>query len=183
MASAFTHAFVGAVIGKTLQNKKMPFRFWAALMLCSALPDLDVVGMKLGIPYASPYGHRGFTHSLLFAAFLGWIALELLVLGAKRFSMNWWILWFGLFLATASHGFLDAFTNGGLGVAFFWPFDDTRYFFPWRPILVSPLSVGGFFNERGLRIVASEFHWVLLPAGLFYLAFMGARKVWSKVFS
>ena len=37
-----------------------------------------------------------------------------------------------LFLSTASHGVLDALTDGGLGVAFFSPFDQTRYFFPFR---------------------------------------------------
>jgi inner membrane protein len=37
-------------------------------------------------------------------------------------------------VATASHGILDAFTNGGLGVAFFAPFDKTRYFFPVTPM-------------------------------------------------
>jgi inner membrane protein len=31
------------------------------------LPDLDVVTFKLGIPYASPWGHRGISHSLLLA--------------------------------------------------------------------------------------------------------------------
>jgi hypothetical protein len=31
---------------------------------------------------------------------------------------------------TASHGMLDAMTDGGLGVAFFAPFDNARYFFP-----------------------------------------------------
>lgn len=32
-------------------------------------------------------------------------------------------------------------TDGGLGVAFFSPFDNKRYFLPWRPIRVSPISV------------------------------------------
>ena len=44
----------------------------------------------------------------------------------------------------ASHGVLDALTDGGPGVAFLAPFDDTRYFFPWRPIRVSPLWRGFF---------------------------------------
>ena len=38
---------------------------------------------------------------------------------------------------TASHGLFDAMTNGGLGVAFFAPLDNARYFLPWRPIPVS----------------------------------------------
>ena len=55
----------------------------------------------------------------------------------------------------ASHGVLDALTDGGSGVAFLAPFDDTRYFFPWRPIRVSPFW-GGFFTPRGLETVTSE---------------------------
>jgi inner membrane protein len=51
---------------------------------------------------------------------------------------------------------LDAMTNGGLGVAFFAPFDTTRYFFPWRPITVSPIGVGSFFTHRGALVVLSE---------------------------
>jgi len=54
-------------------------------------------------------------------------------------SRGW--LWLYFFLATASRGILDAMTNVGLGVAFFSPFNDIRYFFPWYPILVSPISL------------------------------------------
>ena len=71
-----------------------------------------------------------------------------------------------LAVAMASHGVLDALTDGGPGVAFFAPFDDTRYFFPWRPIRVSPLW-RGFFSSRGLETLASEVRWLWLPlAGL-----------------
>lgn len=52
-----------------------------------------------------------------------------------------------LFLSISSHGFLDAATDGGLGIAFFRPFSNYRYFFPWNPIVVSPLSVGRFFYQ------------------------------------
>jgi inner membrane protein len=74
-----------------------------------------------------------------------------------------------LFLCTVSHGLLDALTNGGLGVAFFAPFYDTRYFFPWRPIAVSPIGTG-FFSERAWRVLSSELLWVVAPSLLFYLA-------------
>jgi inner membrane protein len=71
-----------------------------------------------------------------------------------------------LFLSTLSHGILDALTSGGLGVAFFAPFDNSRYFFPWRPIRVSPISVSGFFSSRGLQVLRSELQWIWLPAAL-----------------
>jgi inner membrane protein len=71
-----------------------------------------------------------------------------------------------LFLATASHGFLDALTNGGLGVAFFAPFNNNRYFFPWRPIQVSPISLGKFLSQRGYLVLKSELLWIWLPTAL-----------------
>jgi inner membrane protein len=72
-----------------------------------------------------------------------------------------------LFLATASHGVLDAMTNSGLGVAFFSPFDNSRYFLPWRPIRVSPIAVTRFFSARGYAILKSELIWIWVPAFLF----------------
>ncbi len=72
--------------------------------------------------------------------------------------------WTCLFLATASHGVLDAFTNGGRGVAFGAPFNWSRHHFPVTPIEVSPISVRAFFSERGLEILMNEFLWIWLPA-------------------
>jgi inner membrane protein len=72
-----------------------------------------------------------------------------------------------LFLATASHGVLDAMTNGGLGVAFFSPFNNGRYFFPWRPVHVSPISVKRFFSGGGYAVLQSELLWIWAPALIF----------------
>ena len=69
-----------------------------------------------------------------------------------------------LFVITASHGVLDAMTNGGLGVAFFSPFNTRRYFFPWTPIEVSPIGAGGFFSARGWDVIWSEIMWIWGPA-------------------
>ena len=57
-----------------------------------------------------------------------------------------------------------------LGAIFFAPFSDTRYFFPWRPIVVSPIGVGEFFGPRGLRVMWSELGWVWLPSAVVFLA-------------
>src|SRR5438093_115062 len=85
-------------------------------------------------------------------------------------------LWVFFFLATASHGFLDSMTNGGLGVAFFAPFSNIRYFLRWRPIVVSPISVYGFVGRRGLIVMWSELGWVWLPAALIFLAGLALRR-------
>jgi inner membrane protein len=58
-------------------------------------------------------------------------------------------------------------TNGGLGIAFFSPFDNRRYFLPWRPILVSPRAITRFFSPRGYAVFRSELLWIWIPAILF----------------
>src|SRR3546814_12449693 len=88
------------------------------------------------------FGHRGFSHSLVFAVLLAVAAS----VAYRRFESSASAQSTGvyLFLCAASHGLLDALTNGGLGVAFFSPFIEQRYFFPWRPIPVRSVerSVG-----------------------------------------
>lgn len=173
MASAFTHAAVGAAIGAAFHRKGDGARFWILGCLCAALPDVDAIGFFAGIPYASVFGHRGFTHSLLFAVLLACI------LTGWLFKRDWRIGLY-LFLVTASHGVLDAMTNGGLGVGFFIPFNDGRYFLPWRPVAVSPIGVSKFFHGRGLAVMASELKWVWLPASLFAAAVVAGRRMASR---
>ena len=43
---------------------------WSGLSL---LPDADVIGFRFGIRYADAWGHRGATHSLLFALAMGFV--------------------------------------------------------------------------------------------------------------
>ena len=166
MASVFSHAVAALSIGTCFYYPRVPKRVWAVAALCSAIPDLDVIGFRFGIPYGAFWGHRGFTHSLVFAALL---AGATMIVGFPRGApeLGRLPLFLYLFLATASHGVLDAMTNGGLGVAFFSPFDTSRYFLPWRPIQVSPLSFGRFASTRGYLILQNELLWIWLPAGLF----------------
>ena len=137
---------------------------WLLGAACAALPDLDVIGFRFGIAYGDMLGHRGLTHSLFFAAGL---ATAVVGLGFRHGApgIGPGALWVYFFLATASHGLLDGFTNGGMGVAFFAPFDNTRYFFPARPIQVSPLMPKYFFSARGWAALRSELIWVWLPFG------------------
>jgi inner membrane protein len=165
MASAFTHAIAGLAIGTAFRPRHSSPRFWLVGAAVAALPDVDGIGFWLGVPYEGVFGHRGVTHSLLFAALVGVAAL--LAFRDRRFDGERARLWLYLFLATASHGLLDAMTSGGGGVAFFAPVMNGRYFFPWRPILVSPMSVRRFFSERGMAILASELRWVWIPSALF----------------
>lgn len=162
MPTALSHAVAAVGISACFYRPGVPAKVWLAGAVCSMLPDLDVVGFRFGIHYGDSWGHRGFTHSLVFAGLLAGAALILLfpdgVPNLGRAS-----LWVYLFAATASHGILDAMTDGGLGVAFFAPFSNKRYFFPWTPIHVSPIGISRFFSERGLAVLRSELLWICLP--------------------
>src|SRR5262249_24364784 len=117
-------------------------------------------------------GHRGLTHSIDFAAALG----ALLTYTLFRRHPTLWVVFLFLFVSTLSHPLLDMLTNGGRGVALMAPFSSARYFFPWRQIEVSPISVSRFFSERGVEIMRSELQWVWLPAaGVFILGMMVRR--------
>ena len=67
-------------------------------------------------------------------------------------------------LVTASHSILDGLTIGSLGVALLAPFDNSRYFFLFRPIEVSPICLA-FFGERGYTVIKSEIIWVWARQG------------------
>jgi inner membrane protein len=177
MPTIFSHALTATAVAQWWPGRS-PARFWTWTAICATLPDIDVIAFAFGIPYGHMFGHRGFTHSLFFAAVMGavvtWHLLHrpgsaLLRPGSDshqpatdshRLAL---FLWFTM--VTASHGLLDALTDGGRGIAFFAPFSDYRYFFPWRPIQVSPIGVG-FFSARGLRVLASEAGWIWVPSAI-----------------
>jgi len=146
-------------------------RMLIASILLPILPDADALLLRW-IPYEHPFGHRGFTHSLLFAALVGMVTAALAVRG--KWSPGHSFLKLAIFFAsiTASHGLFDAMTTGGSGVAFFAPFDNTRYFLPWRPIPVSPMSAAGLMTPRGWRVIRWEF-------ALFWL-FAIAAALWDR---
>ena len=141
----------------------MPWRFWALSIICAVLPDADVIGFALGVNYEDMLGHRGLSHSLSFAVVCGVAVVWCAGRHLTRFGKPWWSLMLYFTVVTASHGVLDAMTNGGLGIAFFSPFDPTRYFFTWRPVQVAPISLAAFFSAWGIRIMLSEILYIWLP--------------------
>jgi inner membrane protein len=173
MASVLSHPAVPLALSLALGPSRMPPGLTALACAASVLPDIDSVGFAAGVPYGHPLGHRGFTHSLSFALLAAAAGTAL----AKRLGASPAMTFAALFASTASHGLLDAMTTGGLGVAFLSPFSNRRYFFPWRPILVSPIGIVSFVSDRGLAVLRSELAWIWLPASI--LAGAGAllRKV------
>ncbi len=163
MPTPLTHAFIPLALGHTLTDKKLPLRFWFWAVFCSVLPDLDVIGFSLGVSYGDFFGHRGFSHSLFFAFLLSSTVVLLAFRKLPIFSKKWWLIWLFFFGVSGSHGILDAFTNGGLGIALLSPFDTTRYFFPWRPFVVAPIGIRAFFTPWGKEVLLSELYWIWLP--------------------
>ncbi len=179
MPTAVTHAFLPLVLGKTFAREEMPLRFWIFAIGCSILPDIDVIGFSLGMPYGEIFGHRGFFHSLPFAFLLSLVITLGGFSGDRKFFRPRWVLFF--FFLTSSHGVLDALTDGGWGVALFYPFDSTRYFFPWRPLKVSPLGLSGFFSPWGKEVLWNETIGIWIPSILLLMGVKGGRKIFSRV--
>ena len=175
MPTIFAHAVSSVALGSHYKTSERPPRFWILAIVCSILPDIDVLGFNFGIRYGDLFGHRGFSHSLLFAFIVGLLIVLSAFRSIPRFSGQWFSMVLFFFLATASHGFLDALTNGGLGIAFFSPFDTTRYFFPWTPVLVAPIGIGSFINLWGLRVLISEFFWIWIPSIFIIIAAIMSR--------
>ena len=176
MPSAFTHGVAALGIGPCFARSNVPKRVFAVAAICSAVPDLDVIGFRFGVKYGDFWGHRGFTHSLAFAILLA--VLVVLVLFRRRITgVSRLILTVYIILAVASHGLLDAMTNGGLGVAFFSPFDTSRYFLPWRPIRVAPVSPLRLLTARGFSILYSEMLWVWAPTITFAAVVLLVKRV------
>lgn len=160
MASIFGHVVASTALGYAFFPKQVKPATLLLAGLCAFAPDSDVLAFHFGIPYQSQWGHRGWTHSAVFTLILGCL-LGYFVF-RQRADRNRIALWFAL--SALSHPLLDMMTTGGLGCAFWWPFDDTRLFLPFRPIRVSPLGAGAFFSQWGLKVLESEAVWIGLPA-------------------
>lgn len=173
MASAFGHALAALSFKNLIDIKyQLPFKIILLGIVYSIIPDADVIAFKFGIPYESVWGHRGITHSLFFCFALAFSTSVLL----SKIKQERIIYFVFLFLSLLSHTVLDALTTGGKGVAFFAPFDNTRYFLPWQVIKVSPIGVGKFFSERGLKVLQSELIWIGIPFIITLLLYFKFKK-------
>ncbi len=176
MPSAFTHAIVGGAAAQLLPTGVPKARVGLLFAVAATVPDLDVMAFHFGIPYGHMFGHRGFSHSLLFAA----VIATLLWLLVRRWADDQTAsrlagVWLVAFLVVAVHGVLDAATDAGRGIGFFIPFLNHRYFLPFRPIATSSVNPVRFFSARGLQVLASEALWVWLPVAGLSIGYQAAR--------
>lgn len=185
MPSIITHAAVPLALWCAADRGRIPPRVLAAGVIAAMLPDADVLAFALHIPYADAFGHRGASHSLLFAGVLAALAAVLAFFGNRRpwsavssqprlaSTTSTVQAAVFVFICAASHPLLDAMTSGGLGVALAWPWSEHRFFAPWRPIRVSPFAPQ-FFSARGVATLLSELRWVWLPLA-------GAVVAWKLI--
>lgn len=179
MPTIFSHAIFATVLGKASLRKSVSLWFWFLTAACAMIPDADVIIARLiGAERGSMFAHRGFTHSIFFALVFGAIVA---FLAAKFLKTNISFPKLAVFfaLATFTHPFLDMLTDGGSGVALLAPFSNERFFFPWRPVEVSPIGLG-FFSDRGWTVIASEIIWIWVPAFVVLTAAAIVRKLRNR---
>ena len=163
MPTIISHPAILMALYPAFRKYQFSSSTWLAAAICSVFPDFDVIGFQFGIQYGDVLGHRGLTHSILFAFVLS--AIVAFCIHQKQKIA----VFVFFFLCTLSHGILDAFTDGGLGIAFFSPFSNTRYFFAWRPLEVSPIGISGFLTGPALSVLMSEIKFIWIPCGLIFL--------------
>jgi len=127
---------------------------------CAVLPDIDFFGW--------PVAHRSLTHSLAFAIAAA-AAATFLFFHDPQWSRQRARIALALGLAALSHGFLDALSTYSYGVAFFAPFSQQRYRFPWTPLGTPTGSLAGQLVQEALVL--------FLPAVLLaWLAFKAPAR-------
>lgn len=159
MSTVFSHIVVPLGVGLSLGRQIVPWPVLLVGCLFAILPDIDVIGFEYGVSYYSSWGHRGFTHSIFFALLSAAFATYCF----RRLQAKPVAIFLFLWVSMVSHGILDAMTYGGLGIAFAWPFDDARHFFPWRPLPVSAIGFKRFFNYWGKYVIQKEIWLIWLP--------------------
>lgn len=172
MPTIITHAAVPLCLGLGLGQKIIPPRLLFAGVVFAMLPDADVLAFKFGVAYGNAFGHRGFTHSLLFAALVPTLALLL----CQWFKTSLLKTWSFLFVSLLSHSLLDSITTGGKGVGWLWPWSDERFFAPWQVIRVAPFNLAKYLTPSGHAVIVSELYWVWLPGFILMMALIALRK-------
>ncbi|WP_421260824.1 metal-dependent hydrolase [Aeromonas jandaei] len=176
MPTIVTHAAVPLCLGLGLGSRIIPPRQLLAGVAIAMLPDADVLAVKLGVAYGHVFGHRGFTHSLLFAFALPTLAM----LFHRQLRARAATVWSFLLVSLLSHSLLDSLTTGGKGVGWLWPWRDERFFAPWQVIRVAPFKLEAYLTARGEAVILSELYWVWLPGGGIVMLVLMGWRVWGR---
>ncbi len=150
----YLHCAPALALAATLGRRRVPAGLVLTGIAASVLPDLDMLNVRYGgVGYSAALGHRGLTHSIVFALVLGLLA----ALAAPRRGWHRGVAFLFVAASTVSHPLLDLLTDRGIGTALFWPVSDRRVTLPWRPL---PLTGAGLFGTTRLWL---ECLWIGLP--------------------
>lgn len=129
---SLTHIALGACIGDLLLGNKIGKKAMIYGAVIASLPDIDFVASFWLSPAADLLAHRGFTHSILFAALVvaGFAWYFRKRHAVDGISVKDWLLF--LSVSIGSHLFLDSFNAYGIGL--FEPFSQIRI--SWNTIFV-----------------------------------------------
>lgn len=174
MATVLTHAALPLLVGRALELPQgvSSRRLGVAAVACAVVADLDVATFAFEVRAGEVFGHRGFFHSLLVAAALALVTALLFFRRTPAFGRVWGLL----FLSAASHGALDLFTRGEVGVALLAPLSEVRLLSPLRLFPSSPLGVDEVFGVFGAITLLNELLLVVAPVALAAEAVRRARR-------
>ena len=139
MPSSLSHAMVAVTLGSLVAPRKLLRPFLIIGATCAVLPDIDAIGRPFyggAGDLQTLGGHRGFTHSITFAALLGVVVSSVTAIDRRWTGQR---VRFAVFIAvaTALHGVLDLFTSIGATtspVQFLSPFSNRGYAITGHPI-------------------------------------------------
>ena len=141
--SVLGHVAIGVVTGRAVTPARdgpdVRAGRMAGLAGLALLPDSDFLLHAL-FPSVEALDHRGATHSLVVAAFVGLVIAFALVVARADHPLRWGLV---AGLVMASHGLMDSIGDSSLGVELLWPFSDARFLAPWQllpdPSLTPPI--------------------------------------------
>lgn len=152
---SLTHIVLGACIGEAVAGKKLGKRAMLVGAVAQSVPDVDFVSTFWLHDAGDIIGHRGFTHSIVFAilaiSLLSWLASILF----RRRGLTWkeWVMVIGINMAT--HLFIDAFNAYGIG----WlePFSHKRFSFHILFVADPFFSIWPFIGFIGLLLFRNSY--------------------------
>ena len=160
MASPIGHTLVGigaaVVVSEVTGTPTQPI-FWLGAVLASNVPDLDLIGVALGLSLRR--AHRQATHSLLVLGTLAVASAWVLSLLPIQIESGVGFAWSA---ALFSHPILDIVVTGprladqGYGIPLFWPVSARRWFVR-RPVFHT-VPLGAYLTDAGVwKALLSEF--------------------------
>lgn len=169
---SITHIVLGGCIGQVTLGKKVGRKavLWGAI--ADTVPDFDVFISPFVHQVQSLLTHRGFTHSVFFAAGFPILMGMLLARWYKKDNIPWqnWALLIGL--GTFSHIFIDSLTNYGTGLLE--PFCNHRFsyttIFIADPLFTLPMLIAFvvlLFKKVSFAFKNKIARWALILSGIY----------------